>query len=252
MPEKSRRTRIVRSFLVLVLGTLVGTVLIVHLIGRAPRFYHEIEQLTDAQRAAESKQFVRRSAGIWNQIANEPNWSGTLSDRQVNAWLAEEFRDKHFGVLPRGVSDPRIAFEPGRLTLAFRKQFGSITALVSGSGRVWLPEPNVLALEVERVRAGSIPLPSGPVIELVTSAAASAGLDIEWQQYDGHPVAIVRLKASEKTSGLGIDRIEIQDGVLYAAGRSLQSGTTVRKNHQSADAVDVSVNVQTPDSDFQR
>ena len=252
MAEISRRKRVVLWSLAAATSLCVLAAVVLHLVGRAPQFYHDIDRLSPDEREAESKQFVRRSAGIWNQIANESKWSGTFSERHVNAWLAEDFEEKHLGALPRGVSDPRIAFESGRVSLAFKKQFGCVTALVSGSGRLWLPEPNVLALEIEHVRAGAIPLPSGPVVEMLATAAESAGLDLEWQQYAGHPVALLRLKGPENTSGLGIDRIEIQDGMFYAAGRSFHADPKSRKGRQPDDSSDVSANDQSPESALRR
>jgi hypothetical protein len=154
-----------------------------YLLGRGPVYYQQIETLSDEDRTAESRQFVRQSSAIFNQIENETAWSGTFRESHVNAWLAGDFERKHGDLLPRGVSDPRVSFENGRVALAFQLQRGPVTTIVSARGRMWLPESNFVVIELEGVRAGVIPMPSGYVIQTVSAGAKSAGLDLEWKQH---------------------------------------------------------------------
>jgi hypothetical protein len=221
---------------------------VVYMLGRGPNYFRNIESMSDEDRTAESRQFVQQSSAIFNQIENEPAWSGTFRESQVNAWLAGDFERKHGELLPRGVSDPRVSFQNGRVALAFQLQRGPVTTVVSARGRMWLPESNFVAIELESVRAGVIPMPAEYVIQTVSSAAKSAGLDLEWKQHDGKPVALLRLSRSDQDTAIRVDQVEIKDGTLRVAGRSRGHADLAGPSSPEGDSSDVSWNVHAPDS----
>lgn len=247
------RTRVKRLAVILTgsvaaLSLLAGGLL--YLAGRAPRFYSQIESMSDSDRAAESKQFVRQSTGVWNQIQNEPTWSGAFQQSQVNAWLAGDFTQKPVLTLPRGVSDPRISFENGRLALAFRWKRGPADGLIWVVGRIWLPEANLVAIEFEKIRAGLIPLPSGPVVDTLSAVAESAGLDLEWRQHGGNPVALLRLGRTDGAGAIEIERLDLQPGKLQVAGHSRRNGPHETAGSAGSTSTGVSLKVHVSDPDF--
>jgi len=217
-PIRLKRLAIVVAGVVAVVSFAAGGLL--YLAGRAPRFYHEVEELSLQDRTAQSKQFVRQATGVWNQIQNEPAWSGIFTQSHVNAWLAGDFAQKPVVTLPRTVSEPRVSFDDGRLGLAFRWQRGPVEGLICVTGRIWLPESNLVAIEFEKIRAGVIPLSSGPVIEALSAAAESAGLGLEWRQHAGNPVALLRLSRPDGAADIAIERVELESGKLRVAGQS--------------------------------
>ena len=249
------RVRIKRLAVVLT-GTVAAISLmaggLLYLAGRAPRFYAQIEALSAADRAAESKQFVRQSTGVWNQIQNEPTWSGAFQQSQVNAWLAGDFTQKPVLTLPRGVSDPRVAFENGRLALAFRWKRGPVDGLIWVVGRMWLPEANLVAIEFEKIRAGLVPLPSGPVVDTLSAVAESAGLDLEWRQHAGNPVALLRLGRRDSEATIEIERLDLQQGMLHVAGHSRRSVPHDTAGTSGSTSTGVSLKDHVSDSDFVR
>ena len=241
-----KRLAIVATGSLTVLSLLTAAV--IYLLGRVPAYYRQIDTLSDDDRTTESRQFVQQSSAVFNQIENEPAWSGTFRESQLNAWLAGDFERKHGDLLPRGVTDPRVSFENGRVALAFQLQRGPVTTIISASGRMWLPEPNFVAIELESVRAGVIPMPAGYVIQTISLAAKSAGLDLEWKQHDGNPVALLRLGRSDESTAVRVDQVEIKDGTLRVAGRSRGQGTFPGLGSLEGASSDMSWNVQTPEA----
>jgi len=240
----SRAKRIVMALLA---GAFVVSAVAAGLLmcmGSTPAYYNQLDRLSTEELSVASKQFVRRSAGIWNLMATETVWDGAFNEQQVNAWLACDFVDKQIAVLPAGVSAPRVAFRRGQLSLAFTKDLYVMDVVISGTARVWLPEPNLVAVEIAEVRAGAIPLPSGPVVRTISSAAASAGVELVWQQNDGKPVALLRLKGPDNHNGFGIEHIELNDGSLYVAGRSFERSGRRPSKPQVTEPADVSRNDQ--------
>lgn len=216
-----------------------------------PGFFYRTDRVVADERVAAAKQFVRRSTGLYNDMENESAWSGTFEDEQINAWLAGDFAAKHGNILPAGVTDPRLDFDRGRIALAFRAKWGVLTTVVSVSGRVWMPEPNLIAVEFEQIHAGQIPLPAGAVMDKLSSAAKSAGGELTWKQHHGNPVALLVISRLTDRTGISIERVEPHDGVLYIAGRS-EKNTTKRHNSVRSDSTEsadeVSMKDQSPDS----
>ncbi len=228
--------------------------LVIRLLDRGPAFYRRPDQLSVEDRQAQSRQFLRQTTSIWNQVENDPAWSGTIRDSQVNAWLAVDFALKHSDVLPVGVSDPRISFDDGRLAMAFRKQLGPLATVVSARGRIWLPESNLVAIELDSLRAGVFPIPAGVVVGTVTSAAKSMELDLEWRSHAGKPVALIRLARPEDQPRVSIDNLELKCGMLYLAGHSREqkgpTGHTV--GSPKSESTEVSRSDQSSEAPLQR
>jgi hypothetical protein len=226
--------------------------LLIESLRRVPAFYRAVDGLSAEECTTESRQFLRQSTAVFNQIENEPAWSGVFRERQVNAWLAWDFARKHAELLPHGVSQPRVKLDDGRITLGFHLQNGPVTTVVSARGRVWLPEPNYVAVELETVRAGALPIPARALVQTVSAVVQSAGLEVDWRQHAGKPVALVRLTRSGKEAAIRVDRIELRDGMLYLAGRSAVGASQRAATPSPAGPSEVSSNRQLPDNSLHR
>jgi hypothetical protein len=100
---------------------------------------------------------------------------------------------------------------------------------------MWLPQANFVAVEVASVRAGVIPIPTRAVVQIASCAAQSVGLDLEWRQHQGRPVALVRLAKPETHSAIRLDRVELSNGEFYIAGRSRHSPASSARDSSSSD-----------------
>ena len=177
------------------LAIAIPVCLLVYLLIQEPPYYSQVNDLSPEHRALESRQFMQQTTAIVNQVENQAAWSGVFRDMQLNAWLASDFARKHAEVLPEGITEPRVSFCDGVLSLAFRWQRGPVTIVVSASGQVWLPEPNFLAFELRSAQAGRLPIPKAYVIRSVTEAARSAGLDLNWKRHESQPVALLQFNS---------------------------------------------------------
>lgn len=252
MVQTSRLKRNVLGALAVAAAFCAVAAVVFEMVARVPPFYEAAERLSAEDCSSDSRQFVRQSTAVFNQIENEPMWSGFFRQSHVNAWLAWDFARKHCEILPDGVSDPRMEFSDGRITLAFRMRNGPMEAVISACGRVWLPEPNYVAVELESVRAGAIPVPSGFVVRTVTDAVRATGIEIEWRHHEGHPVALLRLSRNDNPEAAQVDRLELRDGLLYLAGRSSGGGSKKHKDSGSGRISDSRAKRQTPDSSTRR
>ncbi len=185
-----------------------------------PTFYKSVVTVPKAEARVQARRFVAQSMQLRNDICNEPEWEAVFTDQEVNAWLAEDLITHFADQLPRDVHDPRIVFEADRVTLAFGLDQGPIRSVIWVVARARVPEPNVLELTLEKIRAGVIPLASARIVDRISSQAIRHGLDIRWDQAGEAPVARIRCVPDPDRSDIVLEQLQIQKGQIRLAGRS--------------------------------
>ena len=209
---------LVLGFLALVLVGLVAAV------KREPGFYTQADLPAGPDRAALSQQAMAQYFGI---TLDEPSWQVAFSTEQVNAFFQEDYYK--FGGddnWPEGVSAPRVKIEDGKMRLGFRYGRGLTSTVVSLEIRLWkvADELNTVAMEIVSFRAGSLPLSTGNLLDLISQLARREKIDISWYRQDGHPVAVMRFQSDLSRPTFQFDRIELKDGKAIITGRSTDLG----------------------------
>ncbi|MEW4567700.1 hypothetical protein AB1L88_07500 [Tautonia sp. JC769] len=216
----SRKRRIVTVMIVLaILGTAIPLA-IWRSLTYEPPFYRKLEAKDRQIRRVEADRFVSQTFQLRNDIANENRWEASFTDEEVNAWIAEDLVTHFAEYLPEGVRDPLLVFELDRATLAFRLDRGPFTSLVWVVARVEVEEDNTLALRLEKIRAGAMPISPDEVVGPIVNRARAHGLDVNWTNDRGE--AVVRIRYSPKPERLDVilERVVVLDGRLYLSGRS--------------------------------
>ena len=205
----------------LTLGTLVTLPVLVWLsLTHQPTFYRTMRSLPRAQREAKAKHFVASSLQLRNDISNERAWQAVFTDQEVNAWLAEDLVMHFADQIPREVHEPRIAFEHDRVTFAFGFDKGPIRSVIWVVARLSVPEDNVLALSIEKVRAGMIPISVDRIIGPLTTGARDRGLDVRWTTDQDTPVALIRYQPDNGRSDIVLQKLTVRRGQIRVSGRS--------------------------------
>jgi hypothetical protein len=213
-------TGVTLAFLASVLAALWITVT------HKPKFYEElIQPKVGENRVAEAKKFVAQSLQLRNDIANEPTWDAVFSDREVNAWIAEELVTHFADQLPPEIHDPRIVFESDHLKLAFTLDQGAVHSVVWVVAKATIPEPNVISLTLEKINAGALPIPPGQIVATITAQAKRNGLDISWSKDGSLPVATIRYKAGKSRTDVVLERLSIREGQIKLSGKSNKTAT---------------------------
>jgi hypothetical protein len=217
-----RKTRIVLLLLALICvpGAIGG--LFWYSITYQPVFYREMVAVPREQTQQQAKRFLAQSLQLSNDIHNEPRWEAVFSDSEVNAWLAEDLVTQFADQLPAEVHDPRVAFEPDRVTLAFLLDQGRIHSVITVVARVEVAadEENVIELTIEKIRAGAVPVPAQQILDRITEKAVAHGLDIRWKLKAEVPTALVRYSPDLNRSDVVLEALHIRRGQIRLAGRS--------------------------------
>ncbi len=204
-----------------VMATLLTIPAVVWLsLTHQPTFYRAMKALPRKQREAKAKHFVANSLQLRNDISNERDWQAVFTDQEVNAWLAEDLITHFADQIPAEIHEPRISFEHDRVTFAFGLDRGPIRSVIWVVARVSVPEDNVLALTLEKVRAGMIPIPVGRIIGPLTKGARDRGLDVRWVADQGPPVALIRYRPDGVRADIVLEKLTIRQGQIRFSGRS--------------------------------
>jgi hypothetical protein len=188
-----------------------------------PRFYRAMVQVPRAQREVKAKRFVAQSLQLRNDICNEPTWEAVFTDQEVNAWLAEDLVTEFADQLPPEVHEPRLLFELDRITLAFELDQGPVSSVIWVVARPRVPEPNILELTLEKIRAGVLPVPAEKVIDRIIDHVRGHGLDIQWKRVDDLPVVTVRYRPHSERDDVQLEAVQIRDGEIRLEGTSNRS-----------------------------
>lgn len=185
-----------------------------------PPFYRQRLTIPPQVRKDNADRFVSQSLQLRNDIANEDRWEAVFSEEEVNAWMSEDLVGHFSDQLPPEVSEPVVAFELDQITLAFKMNQGPIRSLVWVVARARVVSGNRLALTLDKVRAGFLPVPADTVIDHLTAQAKAYGLDLQWEEEEGKKVAFIQYSPAPGRLDVILDRVQILDGRLYISGRS--------------------------------
>ncbi|WP_406700719.1 hypothetical protein V5E97_18165 [Singulisphaera sp. Ch08] len=205
----------------LVVAALVAVPVVIWVsLTHQPDFYRAIVQVPRERQEAEARRFVTQSLQLRNDIINEPTWEAIFTDQEVNAWLAKDLVTEFADQLPPEVHEPRIVFGVDRITLAFELDQGPVRSVIWVVARPQIPEPNVLELTFEKIRAGVLPVPAEQVIDRIVNHARAQGLDVRRELADGLPVVIVRYTPHSERDDVLLEQVQIREGEIRLAGRS--------------------------------
>jgi hypothetical protein len=195
-----------------------------------PEFYELALELEAEQADKAGDELERQVVAMASDLEEGRRWELVLSDQQINGWLATDFVEKFPKLLPRDVQEPRVSFQDQTTSVACRIKNDKVSTVLSVKLDAYLTEqPNEIAVRVQRVRAGMLPVPLTKILDQITAAAQQSGISLRWTQQDGDPVALVALPVErpEIRPGVVLERLEIGGGELVVSGvaddRSVQT-----------------------------
>lgn len=187
-----------------------------------PDFYARTLPVEAARAAEAGKQAEQAVLELHNDLERGDRWELTLSDEQINGWLASDLQQKFPDTLPADVHDPRVVFEEGKILIACRLESRLITTVLSLVLEPYLTDDSQqIAVRITRLRAGRLPLPLKGILERVSAAAAASDLNLQWSQDGGDPVAVINLsnEAADPQRKVAVESLQVSDGRLQVNGR---------------------------------
>lgn len=205
----------------------VATALVLSLL-HEPAVYGRTALPPGEERQRLSGSFYNEVFKMYGDIHNYQPWEARFTEESINSYFEEGFiRDGVAEqVLPEGIRAPRIAIEPDKIRLAFRYNVGPWSTIISIDMRVWLAnkrEPNVIALELQGLHAGALPIAAQSLLERVSEAARQNNIDVIWYRYHGNPVALLKFQADQPRPTIQFKTLQLHRGMIVINGRSIDS-----------------------------
>ncbi len=220
--------KLLRAGLILIALTVAGLAVFLTAAYRAtqqvPEFYHVALAQKPVEQKARADELEREVLELHNEARKPGRWEARFSQDQINGWLAADLPVKFPGVLPKGVSLPRVAILPNKMQMAVRFKQGDVETVLSLVGDAYLTDrPNEVAIHIQHVRAGLVPVPLAKFMDNIAEEATDAGLPLRWSEQEGDPVALVTLPLDRKEfrgKQLRVEVLQINDGEIVVSGRT--------------------------------
>lgn len=217
----------------LLLGTLTvaliagASVAVAGLLLHEPDFYYRCAIPEGQERRVRAGEFLSEFGMFVDKIQHDDrDWDARFTEQGINSYFDESFVPSGIAkrVLPEGVSRPRIAIETDRVRLAFHYGTGMMNTVVSIDLRAWLPakERNVIALELQGLHAGSLPMSAQTLQQRMTDAARPQNIDVTWYRHNGNPVAIMRFQADRARPTVRLKQLELRPGCIRVKGSATE------------------------------
>jgi hypothetical protein len=189
---------------------------------RVPDFYAQAATTVPREpeeRKRAAKQLVQETTNLINGIKHSDEWAATFKQDEVNSWFLEELsQSKDRDVVPEGVSEPRLAIHDGYLQMGFRFQRKGWSGIVSLRLKPWIEDQNQLAIEIESIRAGIVPVPLEEMLHQLTQKLVDEGWEVKWNHANGHDVAVINLNKKRNPDSPVLDSLTVADGEVRIRG----------------------------------
>lgn len=193
------------------------------LAAQVPDFYARARGAEPGEAAETRARRAVSKTSAWHAAISRPGgWDTAIAAEELNAWLATDLPRNHAGWLPRGISQPRLAFSPRHLAAGVRVGFGPVATVASVDCEIVLREPNQLAIVVERARLGAIPLPTAPILGEIGRRLRKLGMVTDIRPVDGRMVLAVYIPSTHDAGATSY----WLESMSFTDGEWLVSGTT--------------------------
>ena len=187
----------------------------------APAFY-AAELARDRQvLAAKGAKFQTKLSELKTAMQDDQNrWSASVTNDELNGWLAVELPEQFPRALPLNVKEPCVALNPQEFHVACRYEDGGTKAVLSlklsaeANG-----QPNQFKIKILSAKVGSVPL-MDQALGVIGAAMRRAKVRYRWLNRGDSPELILFLPAKwmDQDKRFRLDTIEINDGELLVSG----------------------------------
>jgi len=233
----NRKTICVVSCIAFFCLTLLAT--LYALVRHVPAYYCDAMPPAGKERQRQAAKFASDFAQFYQDVTYNRQWSVRFGQQAINSFFAEHLNQSGLGdglvpatdqsvdrrtpfTLPDGLSDPRLLVRADGFRLGLRYRWGPLDTVLSIDMRVWLAagELNVVALELQGLHVGALPISAQSLLERISETARSNNIEVTWYRYHGNPVALLRFQADQELPTYRLDHIALKDHEIGVWGRS--------------------------------
>jgi hypothetical protein len=226
--QPSRRGRLRRLFLLAAVLVATPLALLAGAAAWPPAFYRPRLAAGDSPAAAEqaARRLMTTVSALHADFLRVGRWEGLFDEGDVNAWLAVDLPRNHAAILPAAVRAARVEFLPGRIRAGAQVGRGLLSGVAWIDAEVTLREPNQLGIRLADARLGSLPLPRGPLLQLLARRLERLGAVTEILRREGTSLLVVYIPSTHQAGGVShwLEAVRLATGELAVAGETRRGG----------------------------
>lgn len=169
--------------------------------------------------------FVRHF-GEMLQRRKQEKWGCDTSEAELNSFFNEIFveRGEAEELRKLGISAPSVTFSDDHVRLAFRYGSGFFSTVISYDMKIWLvpKEANVIAVEIERARAGALPISKQSILHQLAEFARKQNYKVTMYRHESNPVALIDLQGDSPQPKSILTMLKIGPSTLHIRGKTLE------------------------------
>jgi hypothetical protein len=202
-----------------------------------PSFYRQSQVPPCKARKELADTFVSNFTQMLLYRGRKETWGFDATEAQINSFFAEILMQhgEAEGLHSLGISSPGVILEEapkdgagnpipgGHLRLAFRYGSGWFSTIISYEMRIWLvpKEANVIAVEVQRARAGGLPISNQTILYQLADYARKQNYKVNLFRHEGSSVAIIDLQGDQQQPKNLLTMLNVGPSTLSIRGRTL-------------------------------
>ena len=221
-PGRLRRPVLVAAAVAGLITAVLGGLLVAVTTTTPPFYRDRLDAGATAGAEQAARRLITKVVGLQAAAKRAGPWEAAITENELNAWLALDLPRNHAGLLPTGVTAPRIELADHLVRLGMRVGVGPLSAVVSCGLEIRLREANQVECTVADARVGAVPVPRGPLLHALAARLEPLGLMAEIRRGDGRSVLVVTLPAG---IGPAARRCTIE-ALAVAPGEVLMAGET--------------------------
>jgi hypothetical protein len=193
-----------------------------------PSFYRHNQIDAGGARKDLASTFLREFGQMTLNIkAKVPDWGCEVSEAQMNCFFEEAFAQLGEAEALRklNISSPNVTLEnDNRVRLAFRYGSGWFSSIISYDLKIWLVprEPNMIAVEILKARAGALPISSHAILQQLCEFGHQQNYKVTLYRHEGNSVAVVELQPYQPHPWAIMTRLKVDQGKLTIRGKTLE------------------------------
>ena len=167
---------------------------------------------------AAATEFKTQAAELETTTRSKEPWELIFTEQQINAWLIDEL-PRHQSGSP-GVSDPLVDLTTGVVRVGARANAPQFRGLVSVEIRPSIEEGSQLILEVDRIRAGELPIPAGRWIRDARRRIAENGWPVEIVEEPSLRIEVDLTQVAPPWNRMRLSTIAVAEGRITLRGEA--------------------------------
>jgi hypothetical protein len=189
-----------------------------------PNFYRQCRLPPSEARRTSANNFLRNFVQMMAYIKDRQElWGCDATETEINSFFEETFvqlgEAESLGKL--GISAPCLVLDGNEVRMAFRYGSGWFSTVISYDLKIWLvpKEPNVVAVQVLRARAGALPISCQSILQQLAEFAGKQNYKVTFYRHEGTPVAIVNLQP-DQTPTATLTMLSFSDNKMVIRGKT--------------------------------